>query len=90
MFPGDDGSLPKQDRSSGIAIPLLIFSLTLLLMSFSIGAAFLNQPALAALAGTTAVDLAAETVRRLLMYLTARRPDTPAPAVTDTEPPQQR
>lgn len=87
---GGDGGLPSEGRSPGFAVIVLILSLTLLLMGFSIGAMLLNQTALAALAGTTAVGLAAETVRRVLTNLGSRRSDSPASPVIGTGPPDQR
>jgi hypothetical protein len=63
---GGDGDPPREGRSPDFAVVLLILSLTLLLMGFSVCAVLLNQTALAAMAGTTAVGLVGETVRRVL------------------------
>jgi hypothetical protein len=69
---------------------VLILSLTLLLMGFSVCALLLNQPALAAMAGTTAVGLAGETVRRVLTNSASRHPDSPTSPVIEADPPHPR
>lgn len=87
---GGDGDLPREGRSPGFAVVVLILSLTLLLMGFAVCAVLLNQPALAALAGTTAVGLAGETVRRVLTNSTYQHPDSPASPIIEAEPPHPR
>lgn len=87
---GGDGDLPREGKSPGFAVVVLILSLTLLLMGFSVCAVLLNQTALAALAGTSAVGLAGETVRRVLTSSASRHPDSPASPVIDADPPQPR
>jgi hypothetical protein len=87
---GGDGDPPREGRSPDFAVVLLILSLTLLLMGFAVCAVLLNQPALAAMAGTTAVGLAAETVRRVLTNSASWHPDSPASPVIEAEPPQPR
>jgi hypothetical protein len=87
---GGDGDLPRECRSPGFAVVALILSLTLLLMGFAVCAVLLNQPALAALAGTTAVGLAGETVRRVLTNSACQHPDSPASPIIEAEPPQPR
>ncbi|HKT03487.1 MAG TPA: hypothetical protein VJT31_28500 [Rugosimonospora sp.] len=64
--PGSDGDPPPGTRSPGFAVVALIVALMLLLMGFSICAVLLHEPALATVAGTAAVALAGDTVRRFL------------------------
>jgi uncharacterized protein YqfA (UPF0365 family) len=87
---GGDGGLPREGRSPGVAVVVLILSLMLLLMGFSVCAVLLNQAALAAMAGATAVGLAGETVRRVLTNSVSRHPDSPASPVIEAEPPHLR
>jgi hypothetical protein len=87
---GSDGDLPREGKSPGFAVVVLILSLTLLLMGFTVCAVLLNQPALAALAGTTAVGLTGETVRRVLTNSACQHPDSPTAPVIKAEPPHPR
>ncbi|WBQ04441.1 hypothetical protein [Kribbella sp. CA-293567] len=74
---GGDLAAPAEGTALGVATVALILTLVLLLICFSIGAALLGQTSLAAIAGTGAVGLAGEIVRRVLT--SAARPAEQAP-----------
>jgi hypothetical protein len=86
---GGDVAVPPQGKAPGLAIILLILTLVLLLIGFSIGAALLGQTSLAAIAGTGAVGLAGEIVRRVLTS-PARPPEPPDTSSPEPERPDVR
>jgi hypothetical protein len=87
---GDDGGLPDRGRPPSFAVVVLIVSLTLLLMGFSVCAVLLNQPTLAAVAGSAAVGLAAEMARRVLPAQVSARPGSRGLPAGGTESPESQ
>lgn len=78
-----DHRTPPHRRGTGrpgpaTSVVVVLLGVELLLVGLSIGAAVLDQPALALMAGTATITLAGEVVRRLLTT-----PGEAAPATDD-------
>ncbi|MFB6931349.1 hypothetical protein [Streptomyces chartreusis] len=69
---------------------MLIISLMLMLMGFSLSAALLDETTLAVLAGTTAIGLAGEITRRVLANSPMQEAADVSPSPTEGDPDHPR